>query len=59
RDRSCQRRFTVVNVANCADVAVRFITLELFLSHIKAPLYLEGAESGPNYHRGLIIVFET
>jgi hypothetical protein len=34
RDRCRQRRLTMVNVTNRADVAMRLRTLELFLTHV-------------------------
>ena len=42
RDRRCQCRLAVVNVANCADVNVRFIAFKLFLSHDRGALSFGG-----------------
>jgi hypothetical protein len=41
-DRCGQSGFTVVNVADGADVAVRFGTFKLFLSHFEAPSVFGG-----------------
>ncbi|KIN65239.1 ISxac3 transposase [Sulfitobacter noctilucae] len=51
RDRRCQCRLTVVNVADCADVNVRFVTFKLCLCHGGSTLmYLRG-HRGPDLLR--------
>ncbi|MGJ8595344.1 hypothetical protein, partial [Sulfitobacter sp.] len=41
---------TVVNVANCADVDVRFVTFKLFLCHGGRPSKSHEAQCGPVLH---------
>ncbi|MFQ3233113.1 MAG: hypothetical protein ACI82J_000799, partial [Sulfitobacter litoralis] len=55
RDRSGQRRFTVVNVTNGTDVNVWFITFKLCLSHGAALYINEGLKPDPNLSGGRCI----